>query len=334
TDPHINLALEEYCLRNLDPEQDYLLFYINEPSIIVGRFQNTLEEINQNYVEKKGIHVVRRISGGGAVYHDAGNLNFSFITRYAKNNLLNFKKFTEPVIRTLKTMGIDAELSGRNDILVNGKKISGNAQYATRTSMLSHGTLLFDSDMETLVRALNVSEEKIVSKALKSVRSRVINIRECMQKCAIEAREGIAHRVTDIEMLKTRLLETVFAPFGEIRTCPLSQEQWQAVYDLAATKYRSWEWNFGKSPKFNLQRKYRFLIGQVDTRIQVESGVMTAVKMYGDFLGSGDVQELETLLTGQEFRKDTLLQCLEGVELGRYFGEMEAGDFVDYLCGS
>src|SRR5690554_4275914 len=129
TNPHLNLALEEYILRNFSVENDYLLFYINEPSIIIGRNQNTLEEINHEYVEENGIHVVRRISGGGAVYHDLGNLNFSFITNYDKSKLNNFLQFTSPIIEILREMGLNAELSGRNDIQVDGRKISGNAQY-------------------------------------------------------------------------------------------------------------------------------------------------------------------------------------------------------------
>jgi lipoate-protein ligase A len=320
TDPRVNLALEEYCLKNLDPDTDYLLFYVNDPSIIIGRFQNTLEEINQNYVDANGIHVVRRISGGGAVYHDHGNLNFSFMTRFERDNVLNFRKFTEPVIKALKALGIEAELTGRNDILAQGKKISGNAQYATRASMLTHGTLLFDSDMEILVRALNVSQEKITSKALKSVRSRVTNIRECLPE------------PMDMAAFSTHLIKTLFAPFGGVRTCELTPDQWDAVHELAATKYGNWEWNFGKSPRFNVQKKKRFPVGQVDTRIQVEAGIITLVKIYGDFLGHGEIQGLESLLTGQVFRKDRLEQCLENVDLSQYFGAMETREFIAYLC--
>ncbi|WP_462324337.1 lipoate--protein ligase [Desulfoplanes sp.] len=321
TDPRVNLALEEYCLKNLDPENDYLLLYVNEPSIIVGRFQNTLEEINLDYVEDNGIHVVRRISGGGAVYHDHGNLNFSFMTRYAKDNLLNFRKFTGPVIQALKNMGIPAELSGRNDILAQGKKISGNAQYATRTSMLSHGTLLFDSDMETLVRALNVSDDKITSKALKSVRSRVVNIVDCL-----------SHGM-DMAGFKTRLIESVFAPFGGGRAVELTPDQWADVHGLAGTKYGSWDWNFGKSPGFNVQKKERFSIGQVDTRIQVEGGRTTSVKIFGDFLGHGDIARIEELLTGIPYKRQAVRAGLQHVDLSEFFGPMETERFVDYLCG-
>ena len=181
-DPRLNLALEEYALRNFSSETDYLLFYINEPSIIIGRNQNTLEEINQEYITKKNIHVVRRISGGGAVYHDLNNLNFSFITNRDINSLHNFKKFTAPVIKVLKNMGLNAELIGRNDILIDNKKISGTAQFSSRERMISHGTLLFDTDLGEVVNALNVKMTKIESKGHKSVRSRVATISDFLNE--------------------------------------------------------------------------------------------------------------------------------------------------------
>ncbi|MEE8141580.1 MAG: lipoate--protein ligase, partial [Planctomycetota bacterium] len=172
-DPHLNLALEEVAVRQLDSETPHLLFYINEPSIIVGKNQNTHGEINHEVVREHGIHVVRRISGGGAVYHDHGNLNFSFITRYRPGSLLRFKEFTEPVVKALARLGVKAELTGRNDLVVEGRKISGNAQFAGTRSMFSHGTLLFDSDLDRVEEALTVKRDKIESKGLKSVRSRV-----------------------------------------------------------------------------------------------------------------------------------------------------------------
>ena len=178
TDPRVNLAIEEFALKHLDINETYLLFYINEPSIIIGKNQNTVEEINADYVRDEGIHVVRRLSGGGAVYHDLGNLNFSFITKDDGNSFHDFKKFTDPVVKALKKLGVNAELSGRNDILADGKKISGNAQFSTKGRMFSHGTLLFDSEIENVVSALNVRMDKIESKGIKSIRSRVTNIRE------------------------------------------------------------------------------------------------------------------------------------------------------------
>lgn len=160
TDPRINLAIEEYCVKHLDPEQTYLLFYVNQPSIIIGKNQNTIEEINTKYVEDNGIIVVRRLSGGGAVYHDLGNLNFSFITKDDGDSFHNFKKFTEPVIQALRQLGVEAELSGRNDIVADGRKISGNAQFSTKGRIFSHGTLMLDSAIDHVVSALKVKKRQ------------------------------------------------------------------------------------------------------------------------------------------------------------------------------
>src|SRR5690606_14485981 len=178
TDPRINLAIEEYALRELTGESEILLFYINEPSIIIGKNQNTVEEINGAFVEEHGIHVVRRLSGGGAVYHDLGNLNFSFITNDDGRSFHNYAKFTEPVVRALREWGVEAELTGRNDIQVGERKISGNAQFATKGRMYSHGTLMFNSDLDRVTNALKVKASKIASKGIKSIRSRVANISE------------------------------------------------------------------------------------------------------------------------------------------------------------
>ncbi|GBC61586.1 lipoate--protein ligase [Desulfonema ishimotonii] len=322
TDPHINLALEEYCLRHLDMGHPYLLFYINAPSVIIGRNQNTVEEINADYVREKGIRVVRRVSGGGAVYHDSGNLNFSFITRYDRHHLNNFKKFTSPVIRALNRMGVPAALNGRNDIVVSGRKISGNAQYSNGKSMLSHGTLLLDSDLDTVVRALNVSADKIESKGLKSVRSRVANISEFLEKpMSMDAFRGC-------------LLEAVFSPGNGLREYRLTDADWEGVHSLAQEKYRSWDWNYGRSPRFNIRRVRRFEMGQIDARIEVEGGEIRQIRIYGDFLGHGNVADLETRLTGIRYRSDAVRQALEGADLNRYFGKMAPDTFAEFLVAA
>src|SRR5699024_7192603 len=182
TDPTVNLALEEYILQNFGEDDTYLLFYINEPSIIIGRNQNTVEEINTEYVDQNGIKVVRRLSGGGAVYHDEGNLNFSFITKDDGNSFHNFAKFTQPVVEALNNIGVPAKLEGRNDLVIEGRKFSGNAMYSTKGRMFSDGTLMLDSEIEHVVAALNVKKEKIESKGIKSIRSRVANISEYLDK--------------------------------------------------------------------------------------------------------------------------------------------------------
>ena len=215
TDPRINLAIEEYALKNLDINESYLLFYINKPSIIIGKNQNTIEEVNQDYVEQNDITVVRRLSGGGAVYHDLGNLNFSFITKDDGDSFHNFKKFTEPVVKALGKLGIQAELSGRNDIMAEGRKISGNAMFATRGRMFSHGTLLFNSEMDHIVSALKVKKEKIESKGIKSVRSRVGNIADFLKE------------PMTIEEFRGFILTNIFEGHSEIPEYVLTDEDWE-----------------------------------------------------------------------------------------------------------
>ncbi|HCX64921.1 MAG TPA: lipoate--protein ligase, partial [Eubacteriaceae bacterium] len=179
--PYYNMALEEYLMQEM-PKDDYVFFYIHSPSIIIGKHQNTIEEINQEYVNENNIFISRRLSGGGAVYHDEGNLNFSFVMKAENKDINNFKKFTQPIILALKELGIESELSGRNDLTIDGKKFSGNAQYARKGRLLHHGTLLFDSTMSNLSKSLNVKELKIKSKGVKSVKSRVTNIKPYLKE--------------------------------------------------------------------------------------------------------------------------------------------------------
>jgi lipoate-protein ligase A len=321
TDPEINLALEEYALRNFGINDDYLLFYINAPSIIIGRNQNTLEEINDDYVRKNGIKVVRRMSGGGAVYHDLGNLNFSFITEYKPENLHNFKKFTTPVINVLQEMGVDAEMSGRNDILVEGRKISGNAQFSSGKRMFSHGTLLLDSDLDEVTNALNVKMSKIQSKGHKSVRSRVANIVEFLDA-------PIA-----VEEFRKRLLEGLYRDRENFETYQLTEEEWKAVHELKVEKYGNWDWNFGRSPKFNIQRTKRFSVGDIDLRIDVHEGKINAIKIYGDFFGKEPVSEIEELLVNTRYAPEDIEEVLLPIDVQSYFGNIQKEEFLQLVYG-
>ena len=321
TDPRINLALEEYALRNFGESDDYLLFYINGPSIIIGRNQNTLEEINDEYVRENGIHVVRRMSGGGAVYHDEGNLNFSFITNYKKENLHNFKKFTKPVIQVLKQMGVDAEMSGRNDILAEGRKISGNAQFSTGKRMFSHGTLLFNSDLEEVTRALEVKMSKIESKGHKSVRSRVANISEFLND------------KLSVSEFRQRLLDGLYRERDNFEAYHLTDDEWKAVHDLRDEKYGNWDWNFGRSPDFNIQRSKRFPVGEIDLRLDVEKGHIKNLKIYGDFFGREPVDEIEEMLKDVRYEPSDIEIALNGIEIQEYFGDVEKAEFLDLVYG-
>lgn len=320
TDATLNLALEEWAVRNLDLEnEDYLLFYINRNAIIIGKHQNTIEEINSEYVKEKDIQVVRRISGGGTVYHDDGNLNFSFLTKFSQDSIHNFKKFTEPVVKTLNELGVKAELNGRNDITVDGKKISGNAQFSNTKAMFSHGTVLFNSNLEDVVEALNVKIDKIESKGIKSIRSRVANISEYLN-------ENMS-----IFDFREKLLESIFGSSENYPVLNLRENQWKEVHELANSKYRNWDWNYGRSPEFNIQKIKRFDFGQIDARIDVKDGTIRNLKIYGDFLAHGDTIEVESKLIGKKYKEEEMIEALKELDMNHHIGNINKEDFVKFL---
>lgn len=320
TDPTLNLALEEYILRTLPEGENCLLFYVNEPSIIIGKNQNTLEEINSEYVEANKLHVVRRLSGGGAVYHDLGNLNFSFIMRDDGSSFHNFRKFTEPVVKALQKLGVDAELTGRNDLQVGERKISGNAQFHTKGKMFSHGTLLFDSEIENVVSALKVNAEKYVSKATKSIRSRVANISEFLKE------------PLTIDQFQKSLLASIFEQEDGVQEHVLTDEDWAGVRKLADERYRSWEWNYGRSPKFNMQQRKRIEgVGTFDVRLLVEDGLIKEAAVYGDFFGRGDSSEVAEKLVGAKYDAATLESLSDELDLSYYFGAITKEQWLGLL---
>src|SRR5690625_677436 len=321
TDPQINLALEEYVLQNFGEEDTYLLFYVNGPSIIVGRNQNSVEEINTEYVDENGIKVVRRLSGGGAVYHDEGNLNFSFITKDDGDSFHNFEKFTKPVVEALNQIGGPAKLVGRNDLLVEGRKFSGNAQYATKGRMFSHGTIMFDSEIEHVVAALNVSSEKIKSHGIKSIRSRVANISEFLdEKISMEQfKELILQHIFNVENVK------------DVPQYELTDEDWEAVQQLSQERYKKWEWNYGKSPAFNIQHSHKFDSGLLDVRLDVKKGIIETCTIYGDFFGVGNIADLEETLTGVRHDRQAMSDALESVDVSHYLGKITKEQFLDLI---
>lgn len=319
--PRLNLAFEEYLLRHVDRSEPLLLFYVNEPSVIIGRNQNTIEEIDPDYVAAHNIHVVRRLSGGGAVYHDLGNLNFSFVTN-GREDLHNFAIFIEPVVAALRSLGVSAELRGRSDIFADGRKISGNAQYATTGRMFSHGTLLFDTDLAEMLRAINPRRMEVESKAVQSVRSVVANIRELLPR-------DVADEFT-LGDLKATLLRSIFGD-GPIPTLALTPADWERIEEIAATRYNQWNWNYGRSPRFNVRKTARFPIGKVDAHIDVEEGQIRAIRLFGDFNGRESVTGLEAHLTGVPYDRERLMAALQEIDLNGYFGQMDAMTFIDLI---
>jgi lipoate-protein ligase A len=321
TDARLNLALEEHVLRNRLEDDDLLLFYINAPAIIIGRNQNTIEEINADVVNERGIRVVRRISGGGAVYHDLGNLNFSFMTRDVSARFNRYDLFNKPVVEVLRALDVPAEIGGRNDILVEGRKISGNAQFATAGRMFSHGTLLLDSNLDDVTAALRPKPGKVESKGVKSIRSRVANISEFL-------REPIA--VTE---LRDRILERIFGTGDRARVPSLTIDDadWRAAHELLERRYGSWSWNFGEDPPCNVQRAQRFSAGEIDARLDVHGGRITAARFFGDYMGRSEVSELEALLRGTVYDRESLAAVLGNVDVRDYFGDILASDVLALL---
>lgn len=318
-DPRYNLAFEEYCFKYLPRDEDYLLLWINSPAIIIGKNQNTIEEVNSEYIKMKGIQVVRRITGGGAVYHDLGNLNFSIITN-AEGSKIDFKKYNISILEALIKLGVKCELSGRNDITIEGKKFSGIAQSIWKDRVLNHGTLLFNTELDVLNNALNVKKDKIESKGVKSVKSRVTNIKDHLNVDV------------DIEEFREILARSILNTDDvEAKTLKLNEEQLQEIDKLFQEKYSTWEWNYGSSPPFNYKNYRRFPFGSVEVRLEVKHGSISECKIYGDFFGTEDISILEKRLIGQKYEKEGLGKFLTEIDLKEYFGGIRKEDFLDLL---
>lgn len=324
-DPRVNLAIEQYLLQEKEADEPILLFYINEPSIIIGRNQNTIEEINLDYVEEHNIHVVRRLSGGGAVYHDFGNLNFSFIMPDDGSSFRDFEKVTKPIIEALHSMGVaGAQLKGRNDLVIGDKKFSGNAMYATNGRMFAHGTIMFDSNIDEVVNALKVRKDKIESKGIKSIRSRVTNIKPYLDD---------AYQSMSTKDFRQAILLRIFGVDSEeqVNTYELTESDWVKINEISNRYYRNWDWNFGKSPDFDIVKRERFAIGSIEVRLNVSEGKITAAKIYGDFFGLGEISDVENLLVGTQYSKEALRKVVSQIDLKKYFGNVTEDEIVGLL---
>lgn len=312
TEPYFNLAAEEYFLDCC--QEDVFMLWRNEPAIIVGKFQNSLAEINLDYVQEKHIKVVRRQTGGGAVFHDLGNLNFTFIE---SNSNGNFRTFTEPILEVLRQLGVDAHFEGRNDLTINGMKFSGNAQCVHHNRTLHHGTLLFASEMTDLSQALKVNPLKFQDKAVKSVRKRVTNISEHLPDKSFTVMD-----------LKDAIMQYVKSTNANAVNYELTDNDKANIQRLVEEKYSTWEWNFGSSPRYTFQKAIKTKGGMIELYLLLDKGCIKDIKIYGDFFALKDIYELEQRLTGVQHNKEQLAAVIEEIGLSDYIRQVDKEEFL------
>lgn len=305
--PFYNIALEAYAFRELRDEDELFILWINEPTIVIGKHQNAIEEINKAYTDEHGIHVVRRLSGGGAVYHDLNNLNYTIISNKTQEGAFDFKTFSQPVIETLADLGVTATFTGRNDLEIDGKKFCGNAQAYYKGRMMHHGCLLFDVDMTVLGNALQVSKDKIESKGVKSVRARVTNILdELPEKMTVEA-------------FSNQLLNKMKESYPDMTEYVFSDDELKNIQALADQQFGTWDWTYGEAPEYTIKRSVRYPAGKITTYANVEKSVIKGMKLYGDFFGIKDVADIEQALIGLRYEYPDVLAKLQTIDTTQYF---------------
>ncbi|MCO7178293.1 lipoate--protein ligase [Streptococcus gallolyticus subsp. gallolyticus] len=305
--PAYNVALEAYAFRELLAEDELFILWINEPTIVIGKHQNAIEEINKTYTDEHGIHVVRRLSGGGAVYHDLNNLNYTIISNKSQEGAFDFKTFSQPVIDTLADLGVTATFTGRNDLEIDGKKFCGNAQAYYKGRMMHHGCLLFDVDMTVLGNALQVSKDKIESKGVKSVRARVTNILdELPEKMTVEA-------------FSNQLLNKMKESYPDMTEYVFSDDELKNIQALADQQFGTWDWTYGEAPEYTIKRSVRYPAGKITTYANVEKSVIKGMKLYGDFFGIKDVADIEQALIGLRYEYPDVLAKLQTIDTTQYF---------------
>ncbi|HEO5662412.1 TPA: lipoate--protein ligase [Streptococcus agalactiae] len=309
-DPAYNVALEAYAFQKLTDIDEIFILWINEPAIIIGRHQNTIQEINKEFIDKNGIHVVRRLSGGGAVYHDLNNLNYTIISNNTQEGAFDFQTFSKPVIDTLAKLGVKAEFTGRNDLEINGQKFAGNAQAYYKGRMMHHGCLLFDVDMSVLGQALKVSKDKIESKGIKSVRARVTNIVDYL-----------SDKIT-VQEFSDAILAQMKEEYPEMDEYVLSDAELSEIQAMRDNQFATWDWTYGKAPEYTIERGVRYPAGKITTYANVENSTIKSVKIFGDFFGVKPVDDIEKMLEGVRYDYKDVLAALKTVDTSQYFSRM------------
>lgn len=316
-DPYYNLALEEHLFATLPEGEQCLMLWQNANTIVVGKNQNTLEEINQAFVEQSNIKVARRLSGGGAVYHDMGNLNFTIIADKENFQRFNFKMFVEPIINVLAQYNIKAEFTGRNDLVIEGKKFCGNSQYSKGKRVLHHGCIMLDSNLTNVKNALNVKKEKFESKSVKSVVSRVTTINA-------NAKEPIK-----MDTFKEALKKYVVLD-NQVKEYVITPEDEQLITRLQTEKYATWNWIYGNTRAFQIRNEKKFPWGLLTVFLQVQKGSIAQIRLQGDYFGTYDVEVLEEILRGIPMNQG-LITVLEQANVSDYIQGCTAQDLYELI---
>jgi len=301
TDPYFNLAAEEYFLK--ESGREFFILYINDPSVIIGKHQNVYAEINLDYVRKNGIKIARRISGGGTVWHDHGNLNFSFIREGKDGDLVNFRKYTSPIVDALLRLGIPAQFKEKNSIVVNNLKVSGNAEHIFKNRVLHHGTLLFSSDLTGMSNALTIGQMKYHDKAIKSVRSRTANISEFLNKNM------------GIREFGDEILNHIMEYYPDSETYAVTESEHAAIQKLVQKKYVTWDWIYGYSPDYTFERKIEISGKETGIFLQVKKGLITEIRLSGEIFQGSPGKKLESEFLHQKHDENVISDLLNKSDL-------------------
>jgi len=317
TDPYFNIATDEYILKYL--KEDCFMLWRNDNAIIVGKYQNTLSEINYDYVKANNIAVVRRISGGGAVYHDLGNLNFSFVKAGEDSNLTDFKKFTQPIVDVIQSLGVDARFEGKNDLMIDGKKFSGNAAHIYRNRILHHGTILFASEMRNVSEALKINPVKYQDKAVKSVPKRVTNISEHLKT------------PLSLEEFTKKLMDHVIAIYPDSKLYTFTEEDIKIIKQLRDEKYTTYAWNYGKSPDYSFKKAIRTKGGLLEMNLETKNGFIENVKIFGDFFSEKGIDEIEEALQNIKHEESAIRTALSKFDIQKHFSNISLDDLIEAM---
>lgn len=317
TDVFYDFAVEEYFINNF--EEPVFILWKNKPTVMVGRNQNTYKEVNEKFCKENDIKIVRRLSGGGAIYTSLENLQYTLIVNKNDNKDNSFKSLARPLINFLETLGINARFTGRNDILIEDKKISGNAQYHYKDLLLHHGSILFDVNIDFLTKSLTPDLTKLTSKGIESVKSRVTTIKERLE-------EGY-----DVDRFIKEFMNFYLEKNENANYKELTHDEKTKILEYKKERWDSWEWNFGKNPKFSNTKKKKFPSGLVEVNYEVNGGKIKKIKIYGDFFSEKDINELEEKLININLSNEELSDNLKSVNVNEYINGVSNKELIDLI---